>query len=133
MISGSKSYSTVVSKKDVISVECQTTLTWVFSDRLLRTMQSSLHASGRPKLVSAGTQASSGKSGPASADARVPCEFVMGSEGSSAKGSASPSKTDTNGSAGPSKTAPLTDDASSSRVMPSKVVVDGVLVDVRGS
>ena len=30
VISGGKSYSTVVSKKDVISVECQTTLTWVF-------------------------------------------------------------------------------------------------------
>ena len=72
VISGGKSYSTVVSKKDVISMECQTTLTWVFSDRLLRTVQSSLRTSGRPKLVSAGTQASSGKSGPASADSRVP-------------------------------------------------------------
>ena len=46
-------------------------------------------------------------------------------------GSANPSKTASKGSAGPSKTVPSMDDASSLRVMSSKVRVEGVLVDVR--
>ena len=53
-------------------------------------------------------------------------------EGSSANGSADPSKTASKGSAGPSKTAPSTDDASPSRVTPSKVRVEGVRVDIEG-
>ena len=57
MISGGiKSYSAAVSTKhEVKSVDCQTTLTWVFSDRPLRTVQSSLRAFGEPGSVSAGT------------------------------------------------------------------------------
>ena len=46
------------------------------------------------------------------------------------KGSAAPSKSAPNDSAGPLKTAALKDDSSSSRRSPTKVKVDGVLVDV---
>ena len=77
VVSGRKSYATAVStRKEVKSVECQTSLTWVFLDRSLRTAESSVHASGGPRSILTGTQASSGKSGPASADAQVPCESV---------------------------------------------------------
>ena len=95
MISGGiKSYSSAISTKtEVKSVDCQNTLTWVFSDRPLRTVQSSLRASGEPGSVSAGTQASSGSRVPVSADVRVPCESATGSEIASGKGSADPSKT----------------------------------------
>ena len=68
-------------------------------------MQSSLRASHRPGSVSAGTQASPGKSGLVSADTRVPYESTMSPEDLSAKGSADPSKTASKGSADPSKTA----------------------------
>ena len=48
------------------------------------------------------------------------------------KGSAAPSKSAPKGSAGPLKTAASKDDSSSSRCSPTKVRVDGVLVDVEG-
>ena len=89
VISGGKSYSAAVStRKEVKTDECQFPLTRVYSDHPLRTVQSSLRASGGPGSVSAGTQASSGKSGPVSADTRVPWESATGSKGS--KGSADP-------------------------------------------
>ena len=48
------------------------------------------------------------------------------------KGSAAHLKSAPKGSAGPLKTATLKDDLSSSRCLPTKVRVDGVLVDVEG-
>ena len=48
------------------------------------------------------------------------------------KGSAAPYKSGPKGSAGPLKTAASKDDSSSSRRSPTKVRVDGVLVDVEG-
>ena len=48
------------------------------------------------------------------------------------KGSAAPSKSAPKGSAGPLKTATSKDDSSSLRCSPTKVRVDGVLVDVEG-
>ena len=48
------------------------------------------------------------------------------------KGSANPSKSAPKGSAGPLKTATSKDDSSSSRCSPTKLRVDGVLVDVEG-
>ena len=104
MVSDGKPYSAAVcNRKKVKSVQCQTSLTWVFSDRTLRTALSSVRAPSGPGSVSAGTQAYSGTSGPASVDTRVPCESATRS---SAKGSADPSKTASKGSAGPSKTGP---------------------------
>ena len=47
-------------------------------------------------------------------------------------GSAAPSKSAPKGSAGPLKTATSKDDSSSSKCSPTKVRVDGVLVDVEG-
>ena len=112
-----------------------------------------MRSSGGPGSVSTSTQASSGKSGTVSADARVPCESVKyssetdrgsadspktASRGSAnphkmaSKGSAAPSESASKGSAGPLKTAASRDDLSSSRRSPTKVKVDGVLVDVEG-
>ena len=112
-----------------------------------------MRSSGGPGSVSTGTQASSGKSRTVSADARVPCESAKcssetdrgsadppktASRGSAnphkmaSKGSAAPSKSAPKGSAGPLKTAASKDDSSSSRCSPTKVKVDGVLVDVEG-
>ena len=55
-------------------------------------------ASGGPGSVSAGTQASSVKSRPASADARVTCESAMCSESEkSSRGPADPLKTASKG------------------------------------
>ena len=48
------------------------------------------------------------------------------------KGSVAPSKSAPKGSAKPLKTATSKDDSSSSRCSPTKVRVDGVLVDVEG-
>ena len=48
------------------------------------------------------------------------------------KGSAAPSKSARKGSAGPLQTVASKDDSSSSRRSPTKVRVDGVLVDVEG-
>ena len=61
-------------RRESKSVQCQTSLNWVFSERPLRTTESNVRYSGGPGSVSTGTQASSGKSRTVSADARVPCE-----------------------------------------------------------
>ena len=91
-VSGGKSYAAASSaRKEMKSVECQTSLMWVFSESPLGTVLSSMRSYGRPGSVSAGTQASSGRSRPASAHARVPCDPAKSSE--TVKGSADPSKT----------------------------------------
>ena len=108
---------------------------------------------GGSRSVSTGTQAFSWKSRTVSADARVPCESAKcssetdsgsadppktASRGSAiphkttSKGSAAPSKSAPKGSAGPLKTAASNDDSSSSRRSPTKVRLEGVLVDVEG-
>ena len=75
VINGGKTYAAAAStRRESKSVQCQTSLTWVFSERPLRTIESNVHSSGGPGSVPTGTQASSGKSRTASADARVPCE-----------------------------------------------------------
>ena len=139
------------------SVQCQTSLTWVCSDRPLRTTKWYVRSSGGPGSVSTGTftniTSTSGKSRTVSADARVPCESgkyssetdrgsanppKTASRGSAnphkmaPKGSAAPSKSAHKGSAGPLKTVTSEDDSSSLRCSPSKVRADGVLVDVEG-
>ena len=76
-------------------------MTWFFflSDRTLRTVLSSARASGGSRSVSAGTQVSSVKSRPASADARVPCESATCSESEKgSRGSADPLKMVSKGS-----------------------------------
>ena len=151
VITGGKTYAAAAStRRESRSVQCQTSLTWVFSDRPLGTTESNVRSSGGPRSVSTGTQASSGKSRTVSADTRVPCESAKcssemdrgssdppktASRGSAnphkmaSKGSAAPSKSAHKGSAGPLKTATSKDDPWCS---PSKVRVDGVLVDVEG-
>ena len=140
-------------RRESKSVQCQTSLTWVFSDRPLRKTESNVRSSGGPGSVSTGTQASSGKSRTVSADARVPCASAKcssetdrgsadppktASRGSAnphkmaSKGTAAPSKSAPKGSAGPLTTATSKDDSSSSRFSPTKVRVDRVLVDVEG-
>ena len=148
VITGGKTYAAAAStRRESKSVQCQTSLTWVFSERPLTT-ESNVRSSGGPGSVSTGTQASSGKSRTVSADARVPCEsakcsseMVRGSadppktasRGSAnphkmaSKGSAAPSKSAPKGSAGPLKTATSKDDSSSSRCSPTKVRVDVVV------
>ena len=70
VITGGKTYVTAAStRRESKSVQGQTSLTWVFSDRPLRTTQSNVRSSGGPGLVSSGTQASSGKSRTVLADA----------------------------------------------------------------
>ena len=142
MISAGKTYTAAAStRRESKSVQCQTSLTWVFSERPLRTTESNVRSSGGPGSVSTGTQASSGKSRTVSADAQVPCESAKcssemdrgsadfpktASRGSAnppqmaSKGSAAPSKNGSSksaskGSAGPLKTATSKDDSSSSR------------------
>ena len=154
VITGGKTYVAAAStRRESKSVQCQTSLTWVFSDRPLRTTESNVRSSGGPGSVSTGTQASSEKSRTVSADARVPCESAKcssetdrgsadppktASRGSAnpykmaSKGSAAPSKSAPKGSAGPLKIATSKDDSPSSRCSPTKVRVDGVLVDVEG-
>ena len=154
VITGGKTYAAAAStRRESKSVQCQTSLTWVFSDRPLRTTESNVCSSGGPRSVSTSTQASSRKSRTVSADARVPCESAkcssetdrgsadppkMASRGSAnphkmaSKGSAAPSKSAHKGSTGPLKTTASKDDSSSSRCSPTKVRVDGVLVDVEG-
>ena len=153
MITGGKTYAAAAStRRESRSVQCQTSLTWVFSDRPLRTTESNVRSSGGPGSVSTGTQSSSGKSRTVSVDARVPCESAKcsletdrgsadppktASRGSAnphkmaSKGSAAPSRSAPKGSAGPLKTAASKDDSSSSRRSPTKVRVDGVLVTPR--
>ena len=154
VVSGGKSYAAVAStRRESKSVEYQTSLTFffLFSERPLRTTESNVRSSGGPGSVSTGTQASSVMSRTVSADARVPCECAKcsserdrcsadppktASRGSASphkmasKGSATPSKTAPKGSARPLKTAPSNDDSLSSRCSPTKVRVEGVLVDV---
>ena len=152
VVSGGKTYAVAAStRRESKSVQCQTSLTWVFSDHPLRTTESNVRSSGRPRSVLTSTQASSGKSRTVSAHTRVPCESVncssetdrgsadppkTASRGSAnppkmaSKGSAAPSKIAPKGSAGPLKTVTLKDDSSSSRCSPTKVRVDGVPVDV---
>ena len=154
VISGGKTYAAAAStRRESKSIECQTALTWGFSERPLMTTESNVHSSGRPGSVSTGIQASSGKSRTVSANAWVPCESAKcslekdrgsadppktASRGSAnphkmaSKGSAAPSKSAPEGSAGPLKTAASKDDSSSSRYSLTKVRVEGVLVDVEG-
>ena len=62
VITGCKTYVAAAStRRESKSVKCQTSLTWVFSDRPLRTTESNVRSSGGPGSVSTGTQASSGK------------------------------------------------------------------------
>ena len=80
VITGGKTYVAAAStRRESKSVQCQTSLTWVFSDRPLRTTESNVRSSGGPGSVSTGTQASSGKSRTVSVDARVPCESAKSS------------------------------------------------------
>ena len=105
MITGGKTYVVAAStRRESKSVQCQTSLTWVFSDRPLRTTKSNVRSSGGPGSVSTGTQASSGKSRTVSADARVPCESAKCSSETD-RGSADPPKTASMGSANPHKMA----------------------------
>ena len=70
VITGGKTYVTAAcTRRESKSVQGQISLTWVFSDRPLRTTESNVHSSGGPGSVSTGTQASSGKSRTVSADA----------------------------------------------------------------
>ena len=153
VISGGKTYAAAVTtRRESKSVQCQTSLTWVFSERPLRTTETNVRSYGRPRSVSTSTQASSGKLRMVSANAQVLCESAkcssemdrgsadppkMASRGSAnppkmaPMGFAAPSKSTPKGSAGPLKTATSKDDSSSSRCSPTKVRVDGVLVDIK--
>ena len=133
VITGGKTYVAAAStRRESKSAQCQTSLTWVFSDGPLRTTESNVRSSGGSGSVSTGTQASSGKSRTVSVDARVPCEpaecssetdrasadlHKTDSRGSTnphkmaSKGSAAPSKSAPKGSAGPLKTATSKDDS----------------------
>ena len=140
LISEGKSYADAASaRKEMDIVECQTSLMWGFSERLPKTAPSSVRSCGGLGSVSAGSQASSGRSRPVSADDRVPCDPAKSSETvkgladtskTASKGSAVPSKTGPKGSARPLKTASSKDDSSSSRSSPTAVRVGRVLVDV---
>ena len=155
VISGGETYVAAAStRRESKSVQCQTSSTWVFLERPQRTTESNVRSTGGPGSVSTGTQASSGKSRTVSADARVPCESAKcssetdrgsasppktASRGSASphkmvsKGSAASCKSAPKGSAGPLKTAASKDESSSSRCSPTKVGMDGVLVDVERS
>ena len=90
VVSGGKTYAVAAStKRESRSVQCQTSLTWVFSDRPLRTTESNVRSFGRPGSVSTGTQASSGKSRTVSAYTWVPCESAKCSSETD-RGSADP-------------------------------------------
>ena len=133
VVSGGKTYA-ASTRRESKSVECQTSLTWLFLERPHRTTESNVRSSGGPGSVS-----TSGKTGTVSADARVPCESVKCSEtcrgsadphktasrGSAnphkmaSKGSAAPSKSAPKGSTGPLKTVASKDDTSPSRRSPT--------------
>ena len=86
------SFADVVNKKKMVkSVVCLTDLTWFFSDTPEQTVNSGALVSGGPGSVSTGTQASSGKSGPASADARALRESALQADKSSGSPGAGPS------------------------------------------
>ena len=118
-ITGGKTYAIAASaRRESKSVKCQMSLTWVFSERPLRTTESNVRSSGGPGLVSTGTQASSGKSRTVLADAWVLCESAKCSS-EMARGSANPPKTASRGSANPHKM------ASTGSVAPSKSAPKG--------
>ena len=101
VITGGKTYAAAAStRRESRSVQCQTSLTWVFSDRPLRTTESNMRSSGGPGSVSTGTQASSEKSRTVSANARVLCESAKCSSETD-RGSADPPPTASRGSANP--------------------------------
>ena len=78
VITGGKTYAAAAfTRRESKSVQCQTSLTWVFSERPLRTTESNVRSSGGPGSVSTGTEASSGKAWTVSADARVHCESAV--------------------------------------------------------
>ena len=128
VITGVKTYTAAAStRRESKYVQCQTLLTWVFSEHPLRTTESNMSSSGGPGSVSTGTQASSRKSRTVSADAWVLCESAKCSSemdrGSAdppkmacrdsaslhkmaPKGSAAPFKSAPKGSAGPFKMRP---------------------------
>ena len=86
------SFADVLNKKrSVKSVVCQTDLTWVSSDTPVQTVHSVALVSDGPGSVSTGTQASSGKSGPASTDTRALCESASKADKSSGCPGAGPS------------------------------------------
>ena len=75
VITGGKTYAAAAStRRESKSVQCQTSLTWVFSECPLRTTESNVRSAGRPRSVLTGTQASSGKLRRVSADAHVLCK-----------------------------------------------------------
>ena len=105
VITGGKTYVAAAStRRESKSVQCQTSLTRVFSDRPLRTTESNVRSCGGPGLVSTGTWASSGTSRTVSADARVPCKSPKCSLEMD-RGSADPPKMAYRGSANPHKMA----------------------------
>ena len=143
VITGGRTYASAASTRgESRSVQCQTSLTWVFSDRLLRITESNVRSSGGPGSVLTGIQASSGKLRTVLADAQVPCESAKYSSeadrGSAnppkmaSRGSANPHKMAPKGSAAPLKTTTSKDDSSSLRCSPSKVRADGVWWTLRG-
>ncbi len=86
------SFADVLNKKKLVKpVVCQTDLIWVSSDTPVQTVHSVALVSGGPGSVSTGTQASSGKSGPASADARSLRESALKADKSSGSPDAGPS------------------------------------------
>ena len=86
------SFADVINKKKLVkSVVCQTDLTWVSSDTPVQTVHSVVLVSGSLGSVSTGTQASFGKSGSASIDARALCESALKADKSSGSPGAGPS------------------------------------------
>ena len=62
VITRGKTYAAAATtRRESKSVQCQTSLTWVFPERPLRTTESKVRSSGGPGSVLADTQASSGK------------------------------------------------------------------------
>ena len=103
VITGGKTYAAAASTgRESKPVQRQTSLTWVFSERPLRTTESNVRSSGGPGSVSIGTRASSWKSRTVSADARVPYESAKCSSETD-RGSADPPKTASRGSANSTK------------------------------
>ena len=72
VVSGGKTYAAAAStRRESKSIEYQTSSTWGFSERPRRTTESNVRSSGGTGSVPSSTQASSGKSGTVSADARA--------------------------------------------------------------
>ena len=140
VISGGKTYTAAAStRRESKSVQCQTLLTWVFSECPLRTTESNVCSTGGPGSVSTGIQASSGKSRTVLANTRVPCGPAKCSSEMD-RGSADPPKWPLGVPPIPTKwhlrvlqlpPKVASKDDSSLRCSPTKVRVDGVLVDVK--